>query len=273
MQKTDRTSESRSRPTSSGACRLDLSSEQGCARASPDEDFHSPLSHYADAAPEIGGFAKVLSGPLGGLAIQKLRIRPLQVRSIQSVERILSAAADILLHRRSRRGVNMNTIAGLARVTPQAAYRYFKNSDELTTAVLRCLAIREYQRIIEELSGKVLSSEAEMAGAVVSVVLDACRRLVRYPAHLQADITQEYRQIGYDAALIVSKIIYADVNSADVRASFDVIEASVALTASAIPSFHETATKLWIALDRCTTSAKCSMRGRRRSSGMLGMRS
>lgn len=42
---------------------------------------------------------------------------------------------------------------------------------------------------------------------------------------------------------------------------------------SAIPSFHETATNLWIALDRCITSAKCSMRGRRRTSGMLGMRS
>ncbi len=40
-----------------------------------------------------------------------------------------------------------------------------------------------------------------------------------------------------------------------------------------IPSFYGTATSLWIALDRCITSAKRCMRGRRRTSGMLGMSS
>ena len=43
--------------------------------------------------------------------------------------------------------------------------------------------------------------------------------------------------------------------------------------ASGIPSFHETATSRWIALDRCITSAKRCMRGRSRTSGMLGMSS
>ncbi len=42
---------------------------------------------------------------------------------------------------------------------------------------------------------------------------------------------------------------------------------------SRIPSFYGTATRLWIALDRCITSAKRCMRGRRRTSGILGMRS
>ncbi len=42
---------------------------------------------------------------------------------------------------------------------------------------------------------------------------------------------------------------------------------------SGIPSFYGTATSLWIALDRCITSAKRCMRGRRRTSGMLGMSS
>ena len=44
-------------------------------------------------------------------------------------------------------------------------------------------------------------------------------------------------------------------------------------TTSGIPSYHDTATSLWIALDRCITSAKRCMRGRRRTSGMLGMSS
>lgn len=42
---------------------------------------------------------------------------------------------------------------------------------------------------------------------------------------------------------------------------------------SGIPSFHETATSLSIALDRCITSAKRCMRGRSLTSGMLGMSS
>ncbi len=40
---------------------------------------------------------------------------------------------------------------------------------------------------------------------------------------------------------------------------------------SGLPSFYEITTSLWIASDRCITSAKRSMRGRRRTSGMLGM--
>ena len=45
------------------------------------------------------------------------------------------------------------------------------------------------------------------------------------------------------------------------------------ITGSGIPSFHETATSLSIALDRCITSAKRCMRGRSLTSGMLGMSS
>ena len=42
---------------------------------------------------------------------------------------------------------------------------------------------------------------------------------------------------------------------------------------SGIPSFYGIATSLWIALDRCITSAKRCMRGRSLTSGMLGMSS
>ena len=186
----------------------------------------------ADASPIVGRLADILSGPLGTVAIQHLRVQPRQLRSVESVERILAAAAAMTLEHKRLEKISIEMISAGAGVTPQAAYRYFKDADELIRTALRCVVIREHERLILILADRVLLDSAEMAHAAVGLVLDACDRLYRYPSHLQADVLREYRQVGYDASLLMSGLICRPLNARDVRHSLDTIKVSVALTAT-----------------------------------------
>lgn len=186
----------------------------------------------ADAALPVGSLADLLSGPLGDLAARSLRIRPRQERSIRSVERILSAGAEIALRQRGMKGISIEKIAKAAGVTPQAAYRYFKDADELIRTVLRCIVVREHERFVALLSDRLLSGEAEMAAAVVGTVLDTCERLYRFPTYLQEEVLLEYRQVGYDASLLMAESVGTCADRLDVRQWLDGVTASVAIMAT-----------------------------------------
>lgn len=186
------------------------------------------------AAPTFGSLADVLSGPLGLLAMQSLRVLPRQARSIESVERILSTAADMVFRLKKPGSLGIDKISSVAGVTPQATYRYFKDADELIKTGLRCVVIREHERVIEALSNRVLLDEAEMAKAVVGALLDTCEMLHRFPAHMQENILLEYRQVGYDASLLMSELICKDVDGADIRRTLDGVKVSIALTATIV---------------------------------------
>ncbi len=128
--------------------------------------------------------------------------------------------------------ISVEKIAAGAGVTPQAAYRYFKDVDELIRTALRCIVIREHEWLITSLSDRVLLDGAEMARAVVELVLDAYDRLYRFPVHLQADVLREFRQVGYEASLIISGLICKPRDAPDFRHSLDVVKVSVAFTAT-----------------------------------------
>jgi AcrR family transcriptional regulator len=179
--------------------------------------------------PRIGGLSDVLSGPLGSLVVRNLRVLPRQVRSIDSVERIISAAAAMTFRQRTTT-ISIEKVSMEAGVTPQAAYRYFKDADDLVEMGLRCIVVREHEQVIRLLSRRVLSDDAEMARAVVGIVIESCVRLSQSPAHLQDAIFRHYRQVGYDASLLISELLCRDVDGTDVRRSLDVVKASVALT-------------------------------------------
>lgn len=195
--------------------------------------FAGPVgAGHAAPAPAVGRLSDALSGPLGAFALRSLRVRPRQARSTASVERILSTAADMTLGRGRPEGVTVERVANSAGVTPQAAYRYFKDVDELIATALRCVVIREHERLIELLSRRTIDDETEMAGLIVGIVLDTCGRLHGFPTHVQADLMREYRQIGSDAALNMSEIICRDANGLDVRSTIDVFKVSVAIAAT-----------------------------------------
>ena len=184
------------------------------------------------AVPVVGKLRDILSGPLGGGVLQHLRTRPRQVRSVESVERLLAAAAATAFAQKNAGHISIEKLSGHAGVTPQAAYRYFKDADELIRTALRCVVIRDHEQMIVLLSRHVLADDAALARVVVGHVLDCCERLHRYPGHLQANVLREYRQVGHDASPLMAELICKDADVADVRHGLDVVKLSVALTAT-----------------------------------------
>lgn len=182
--------------------------------------------------PTLGSLADVLSGPLGTFALKDLRKRPKQDRSVDSVGRILSAAAALTFDRADVDGISIERIAARAAVTPQAAYRYFKDVDELIRTGLRCVAVREHERVVDILSGLRLSTEGELASAVVGAVLEARDSFDSCSPHLHDELLGEYRRVGDDASTRMSQLICEGVDRSDVRHSLDGIKLSVALTAT-----------------------------------------
>ena len=204
------------------------------------ETFDERSSSHADAAvkplhfdavPVVGKLTHVLAGPLGALVLLHLRARPRQARSIESVERLVTAAA-MTVARKNRENISIEKLSVDAGVTPQAAYRYFQDADALIRTALRCVVIRDHEQMIDLLTGRVVADASEMAHIVVGHVLDCCERLHRYPAHLQESALREYRQVGYDASRLLAELICKDADAGDVRHTLDVVKLSVALTAT-----------------------------------------
>ncbi len=98
----------------------------------------------------------------------------------------------------------------------------------------------------------------------------------RLPAD-EAEIDTLMRRFFVQSQVKPIKAFEPDVKGVDAQGSaprrdFDMAtELLDRASHSGLPSFYEITTSLWIASDRCITSAKRSMRGRRRTSGMLGM--
>lgn len=198
----------------------------------PEPNFRSVGSRQGlDDASEIGRLTDVLSGPLGDVAIRNFRVRPRQARSIESVERILSTAARMMFRQRGFDGISIERVANEAGVTPQAAYRYFKDPDELIRTSLRCFVIRQHERIVMLLSGREIPELTGLARAVADIVLEACGSFMNFPDHVRESTLQEYRQVGYDASAKISGLICKDVGASDVRRSLDGVKMSLAYTA------------------------------------------
>lgn len=127
--------------------------------------------------------------------------------------------------------ISIEKVASEAGVTPQAAYRYFKDSDELIRTSLRCFVIREHERVVLLLSGRLISDVAELATAVAEIVAEAFDRFASFPDHVRENVLQEYRQVGFDASTRISGLLCNGVAEPDVRHSLDRVKASLAYTA------------------------------------------
>lgn len=196
------------------------------------ERYSASFQGDSETVIHIGSLTSMLSGPMGSLAIQYLRVRPRQRRSVESVDRIISATAGLTFDQRGKENLSIEKIAKNAGVTPQAIYRYFRDTDEILKTTIRFYIIKEIEQIVWVARDNVFADEAEMAIALVGIVLDTCESMYKFPYHLQDAVVNEYRQVSYDASPLISEIICKNAGAGDVRRSLDVINVSVALTAT-----------------------------------------
>jgi hypothetical protein len=82
-------------------------------------------------------------GPADELISTPFRVAPRQTRSIGTFERLLAAGEAIVKRTRRLDNVTLEAVADEAGVTPQAAYRYFGEIDDL---ILLSLRLSRYRR-------------------------------------------------------------------------------------------------------------------------------
>jgi AcrR family transcriptional regulator len=77
--------------------------------------------------------------------------------------------------------LTLESIASEAGVTPQAAYRYFGDVDDLILLAVRRVEASEHERLLGFMMVRDLDSEADLANAAVAFVIRAYLAMARAP--------------------------------------------------------------------------------------------
>ncbi|MBV9883258.1 MAG: BLUF domain-containing protein, partial [Sphingomonadaceae bacterium] len=115
----------------------------------------------AEAAVGVGQLQRAPTD-LALQAARHLRVAPQQQRAWQTVERLLDAAGRMLASSPNFEGLSLEAAAAQAGVTPQSAYRYFANIDDLVRAGVRRMQAHWNARFLDFMQRQSFESEAEI---------------------------------------------------------------------------------------------------------------
>lgn len=174
----------------------------------------------------------IASGPAGELVSSAFRVPPRQPRSIETVERLLAAGEALVKTKGRLERLTLETIAKEAGVTPQAAYRYFADVDDLILLAVRRVEAVEHERLLEFMTVQALETEADLANAAVAFVIQAYQMMALIPAAMRERIARDYHDISYDALWKIAEMIHGVMTQrGDPCAMIDVIHIVAGLTA------------------------------------------
>jgi AcrR family transcriptional regulator len=138
------------------------------------------------------------AGPADELISTAFRVAPRQSRSIGTVERLLAAGEAIVKRTRRLDNVTLEAVADEAGVTPQAAYRYFGEIDDLILLAMRRVLAVQHERLLAFITSQVFETEADLANAAVAFITQAYQEMARIPAAMRNRIARDYYEISYD---------------------------------------------------------------------------
>ncbi len=136
-----------------------------------------------------------------------LRVPPQQQRAWQTVDRLLAATARLLCSRCRLADLSLETAAADAGVTPQSAYRYFANFDDLVRTSVRRMQAEWNERFLHMMLCRNFADEAAIAHAVVRFIADTYGSQIEASGQLMGDILRHYHDLDYDAAWLLSHAI------------------------------------------------------------------
>jgi AcrR family transcriptional regulator len=148
------------------------------------------------------------AGPADALISTAFRVAPRQSRSIGTVERLLAAGEGIVKRTRRLDNVTLEAVAEEAGVTPQAAYRYFRDIDDLILLAMRRVLAVEHERLLAFITAQVFETEADLANATVAFITQAYQEMARIPAAMRDRIARDYHDISYDLLWKVAETIH-----------------------------------------------------------------
>lgn len=147
-------------------------------------------------------------------AARHLRVAPQQQRAWQTVERLLDAVSRMLVSSATFEGLSLEAAAANAGVTPQSAYRYFANIDDLVRAGVRRTQAHWNARFLDFMLRQTFESEAEIAEATVAFIAETYETQLGATGKLKRVILSNYHDVDYDAARTLSNAIVAAVGGA-----------------------------------------------------------
>lgn len=172
------------------------------------------------------------AGPADGLISTAFRVAPRQSRSIGTVERLLAAGEGIVKRTRRLDNITLEAVADEAGVTPQAAYRYFGDIDDLILLAVRRVLAVEHERLLAFITAQVFETEADLANAAVAFITQAYQEMARIPAPMRDRVARDYHEISYDLLWKVADAIHlAMARRGDPCAGIGAMQLTAGLTA------------------------------------------
>jgi AcrR family transcriptional regulator len=172
-------------------------------------------------------------GPFGGLIAASLRVVPRQERSMESVERMLAAVERLARRSRSFDLLTLEAVAAEAHVTPQAAYRYFRDVDDMVRLYARRVQTVEHERLLAALIEPRFETAADLADTAVSFVAEAYRQIFAAPARIRAQLARDYANVCYGLVWTLSEIVSSTMDRrGDPCAGLGPVPLSAALVAA-----------------------------------------
>ncbi|HYW16007.1 MAG TPA: BLUF domain-containing protein [Allosphingosinicella sp.] len=165
----------------------------------------------AEASPEGAKAASSRTRSIEQLARQMeqgrsrhLRVEPRQLRSRNTVERLIEAVGNVLARTKSIQQLTLDAMAAQANVTPQSAYRYFANIDELIRASVRRTQASWYGQMLDFMMRESPADDFDMASAYVEFIVEHSDSEIGVAPKLVREVLTRYHDIDYEAARGVS---------------------------------------------------------------------
>jgi len=154
----------------------------------------------ADAWELAGGrrLRDLAAGPAGKLITTAFRVSPRQDRSMDTVERLLAAGEAIIRRTGRLDRLTIDMIAEEAGVTPQAAYRYFRDIHDLILLAVRRTQAIGHERLFAAITARRFDGWADLANLAVAFVIQNFQALARLPVAIREPIARDYHDICYD---------------------------------------------------------------------------
>jgi AcrR family transcriptional regulator len=171
-------------------------------------------------------------GPLEEWIMASFRVVPQQGRSMESVERMLAAVDRLVRHTRDIDSFTLEMVAREAHVTQQAAYRYFRDVNDIVRLFVRRVQAVAQEMLIGVLLDESFDSRVTFANAAVSFILDGFRQFSNAPTRLRRRLLHDHFDIPYQSIWILSEIICSTlVHRRDACAGIEAVALSSAIAA------------------------------------------
>lgn len=151
---------------------------------------------------------------------------------MDTVERLLAACEAIVRRTGRLDRLTVEAVADEAGVTPQAAYRYFRDVRDLILLAVRRSQAAGHERLVAAITARTFDDWDDLAAVAVGFVIQNFQALARLPAAIRDPIARDYHDICYDQLWTLGETIGAAMAGRGApRAGGDTTQLGAALAA------------------------------------------